>query len=312
MTVLHTDVYASDFHYLNRGRGLSLKGVIPPYFCFYLFQEAIVANYPKHYLITKKKFNLDKKVPRLGIMDFVSLSPEALTACLSVTIACKIRRSQHKEFVRLSKEYNFKLHINPEFGGIKKKVDKEVSVPAADLGWWSESRAAAEVVRPLGGIDTSPSVILREITVGNGPKDKPLPRKEYVVKVVGKPKPNPTPESDDQDNVMIITPMGIMPMSIFKGNRRISSTTVQHGDLSKHYFTVTSDSDQTPEVQTAYYDRLAVANAIDSKLPYWVSVRERNALKYRICREMDEEEVISLAVNKLAQDELVKGYTVKK
>lgn len=36
MTVLHNDVYASVVSLSNQGTGFVFKGVIPPYFCFYL------------------------------------------------------------------------------------------------------------------------------------------------------------------------------------------------------------------------------------------------------------------------------------
>lgn len=252
-----------------------------------------MAKLPKEYLVCKKKFNLDKKAPRVGILDFVSLSPEALNACRRVTIMYEVRRSQHKELVRLAKEYNFKLVIKPESVGVLTKALRKSTVITneADLSIPDAVTSATADAKKL---------------IAELEKSHHLPQRDYVVEIVGKPLPTATEKNNDP---FVLTMFGPMRKSEFEALTRPSIMSLT---TTKHYFTGELAKKASPVTQQAYYDRVALAEAMSAKLPWRTSVRDRNAFKFHICREMSDEEVTNLAVDTTAQDELVKGFAVKK
>ena len=51
-----------------------------------------------------------------------------------------------------------------------------------------------------------------------------------------------------------------------------------------------------------------LADHLVSRLPEGVEIRKRNALRFKICVEMNEEDLVTLAANKLAQNKLLAKY----
>lgn len=245
-----------------------------------------MANLPKEYRVCAKKFNLNRKVPRLSIDDFLDLSVKALKACKRVTVKAVLTDKQHKELAWQSKEYNFKVSIDPLTVGVSVNVKNDFSLVKA-----LDSHTVLDTDNASEGIDAT----FEELS-----KSRAFPERSYVVKVHGKPKPKPKEEKD----YIVMTPMGPVPASSLGLVRRHEPIFVT--------LNVMSLSGHGPLIQDAYYDRLSLAEALAAKLPWQASVRDRNAFKYHICREMSDEEVTNLAVDTMAQYELVKGYTVKK
>lgn len=261
-----------------------------------------MAKLPKEYLICAKKFDLDKKVPRLSIDDFLNLSLKVLKACQKVTVKTDLTRKQHKELGWFANEYKFKISIYPKIvdttnkkvgsypdNGSKNNIGKAISHPT------NEADVTISTPDAVTSAVTDARKLIEELE-----RPRKLSTREYVVKVHGKPKPKP---KEDKDYI-VMTAMGPMPASSLGLVRRHEPIFVT--------LNVMSLPGHGPLIQEAYYDRIALAEALVAKLPWQASVRDRNALKFHICREMSDEEVTNLAVDTMAQYELVKGYTVKK
>lgn len=271
----------------NQGTGFVFKGGDSPLFLFLSHQEAIVAKLPKKYFISEHVFDLVSKIPKISYDDFISLSKKALTACNEVTLTEKLKKRQLKKLIVLSAMHNFKVH-DKSGSNIKVGVKvKETDLSGPDVAFF----------------DGTESGVLKELTKVR------QPAREYKVQLIGKPKP-PKEDGPEDDERYVMTPFGPMLAS---SRSRIRNPEPVMMEVTTFSTLIVERSDTpAPLVQNVYCTRVALAKALSRRLPGYLSIRERNAFKYHICCEITEEEFISLAADTKAQDELVKGLTVKK
>lgn len=245
-----------------------------------------MAGYPKAYKLSKKKIKLNEVIPTLSLDDFIELSDDAINHCYDVYVLDKFNKKEIKRLEEFASE-NF---VTVNYRAPTKKEIKLVK------------KAKKKVAKP--------NVVAKEVDFSirtTEEKSQVMPNRDYVVRVVGVP---PAPPVEKKKEKIIITPFGPMRESEYAA---LSFTPTMHMMSSSKFYIVGSDMPKgDPVIQQAYYNRVALADALAAKLPWQTSASERNAFKYRICREMSEDEVVNLAVDTMAQHELVKGFTVKK
>lgn len=248
-----------------------------------------MAKLPKKYFISEYVFDLVSKTPKISYEDFIHLSKKALSACNEVTLTEKLKKRQLKKLVVLSAVHNFKIHD-------KSGSNIKVGVKVAEADFSSPDVAF---------FDGTDSGVMKELT------EVRQPSREYKVQLIGKPKPPQDDDGDDDKDRYVMTPFGPMLMS---SRRRISEPEPMLMEVTFPTVWVggSDNSRKEPLVQNVYCTRIALAKELSRRLPGYLSIRERNAFKYHICCEITEEEFISLAADTKAQDELVKGLTVKK
>lgn len=247
-----------------------------------------MAKLPKKYYISNEVFDLENKHPRIDVKDFLSLSDKVLRKCEHIYLTYQIKKKQLKRLHQFAATHGIAVHDRIEAcqgyspNVVAREKDRSLSLPDVCI------------------IDNTDGELSKELTKV---RESALPEREYKVQIVGKP-PKVIKEEDDR---VFMTPMGPMPASALGLTRKRYSMEV-------YFPTVWFDGSDNagPVVQDVYYNRIALANVLEKRLPYQTPIRERNAFKYRICRELTDEEFITLAADTKAQDELVKGLTVKK
>jgi len=238
-----------------------------------------VAGYPKAYMLSKKKVKLNEDIPTLTLDDFIELSDDAINHCYDVYVLDKFKKKEIKRLEEFASE-NF-VTVN-----YRQPSKKEIK--------------AAKKSKKETDVSIQPSTVDSENT-------QLLPNRDYVVKVIGTP---PVPRAKNKRDRIIVTPFGPMRESEYAA---MPFTPILQAVMSSAFYIASgSKPKDEPIVQQAYYNRVALADALAAKLPWQASASERNAFKYHICREMSEDEVVNLAVDTMAQHELVKGFTVKK
>lgn len=245
-----------------------------------------MADYPRAYQLSKKKIKLDATIPTLHVDDFMGLSEDAINHCYDVYVLDKLSPKKTKVLEEFAAE-NF-----------------------VTVNYREPSKKEIKVAKKAKKKSTEPKVVDEEVAFSIRPpaeKSQVMPSRDYVVRVVGVP---PAPPAEKKKEKIIITPFGPMRESEYAA---LSFTPTMHMMSSSKFYIVGSDMPKgDPVIQQAYYNRVALADALAAKLPWQTSASERNAFKYHICREMSEDEVVNLAVDTMAQHELVKGFTVKK
>lgn len=247
-----------------------------------------MAKLPKKYFISEYVFDLVSKTPKIGYEDFIKLSKKALSACNEVTLTEKLKKRQLKKLVVLSAVHNFKIHD-------KSGSNIKVGVKVAEADFSSPDVAF---------FDGTDSGVMKELT------EVRQPSREYKVQLIGKPKP-PKVDDDDDDERYVMTPFGPM-LASSRSRIRNPEPAILEVTFPTVWVGGSDNSRKEPLVQNVYCTRIALAKELSRRLPGYLSIRERNAFKYHICCEITEEEFISLAADTKAQDELVKGLTVKK
>lgn len=248
-----------------------------------------MAGYPKAYKLSKKKFKLNEDIPTLSIDDFIELSDDAINHCYDVYVLDKFNKKEIKRLEEFASENFVTVNYRPPS---KKEIKAAKGL--------KKKQAKSNVTAKETDVSIRPSTVDSENT-------RLPPNRDYVVKVIGTP---PPPKKEQNRDRIILTPLGPMLESEFKALTSRSSFSIM--TTSKHYFTGPDSTKLDPIVQQAYYNRVVLADALAAKLPWQTTASERNAFKYRICCEMSEDEVVNLAVDTMAQHELVKGFTVKK
>lgn len=238
-----------------------------------------MAGYPKAYMLSKKKVKLNEDIPTLSLDDFIGLSVAAINRCYDVYVLDKLKKKEIKRLEEFAAE-NF-VTVNYRQPSKKEIKAAKKSKKETDVSMW-----------PF--VDDSENTQL-------------LPNRDYVVKVIGTPRP---PRAENKRDRIIITPFGPMRESEYAA--LAFSPTLHMTTMSRFYIDTSDDSKPDPIVQQAYYNRVVLADTLAAKLPWQTTASERNAFKYRICCEMSEDEVVNLAVDTLAQKELVNGFAVKK
>lgn len=248
-----------------------------------------MAGYPKAYKLSKKKFKLNEDIPTLSLDDFIELSDDAINHCYDVYVLDKFNKKEIKRLEEFASE---------NFVTVNYREPSKKEIKAAKRS--KKKRAKSNVIVKEADVSIRPSTVDSENT-------RLLPNRDYVVKVIGVP---PAPPVEKKRSRIILTPFGPMRESDYAAMP--FTPILQAATSSAFYIASGGKPKDEPIVQQAYYNRVALADALAAKLPWQTSVSERNAFKYHICREMSEDEVVNLAVDTSAQHELVKGFTVKK